>query len=122
MLHQTSEGNLWTVENTIEEVMRLGTSAVKSIGLWLTLEGELKCCAWSKISSWLSYSDKSYFSRCTCIPWRRQSPRIYWCINQYYTLQIHQDQLADYIDVFCETGYFSVYETEQIMETELNLA
>jgi imidazolonepropionase-like amidohydrolase len=28
----------------------------------------------------------------------------------------------DFIDVFCETGYFSVEETEQIMEAEFNLA
>jgi imidazolonepropionase len=25
-------------------------------------------------------------------------------------------KLADFIDVFCETGYFSVEETEQIMD------
>ncbi|MGD4578419.1 hypothetical protein QT733_22460, partial [Xanthomonas citri pv. citri] len=30
--------------------------------------------------------------------------------------EIAQNKLADYIDVFCETGYFSVEETEQIME------
>jgi imidazolonepropionase len=30
--------------------------------------------------------------------------------------KIAQENLADYIDVFCETGYFSVQETEQIME------
>jgi imidazolonepropionase len=29
--------------------------------------------------------------------------------------QIAKEQLADFIDVFCETGYFSVEETEKIM-------
>ena len=30
--------------------------------------------------------------------------------------EIEKNQLAEYIDVFCETGYFTVAETEQIME------
>lgn len=30
--------------------------------------------------------------------------------------EIAQNKLADYIDVFCETGYFSVEETEKIMQ------
>ncbi|HQK40256.1 MAG TPA: amidohydrolase family protein, partial [Flavobacterium alvei] len=30
--------------------------------------------------------------------------------------KITQNQLADFIDVFCEKGYFTVEETEQIME------
>ena len=30
--------------------------------------------------------------------------------------KIAENKLADFIDVFCETGYFSVEETEQIME------
>ena len=30
--------------------------------------------------------------------------------------EIAKNKLADFIDVFCETGYFSVEETEQIME------
>ena len=31
-------------------------------------------------------------------------------------LEIGTNKLADFIDVFCETGYFSVEETEQMME------
>jgi imidazolonepropionase len=31
-------------------------------------------------------------------------------------LEIDTNKLADFIDVFCETGYFSVEENEQIME------
>ena len=30
--------------------------------------------------------------------------------------KIAEEKLADYIDAFCETGYFSVAETERIME------
>jgi imidazolonepropionase len=30
--------------------------------------------------------------------------------------KIAEENLADYIDAFCETGYFSVAETERIME------
>jgi imidazolonepropionase len=33
--------------------------------------------------------------------------------------QIAKEQLADFIDIFCESGYFSVEETEQIMEAGL---
>ena len=33
--------------------------------------------------------------------------------------KITQEKLADYIDVFCETGYFSVEETESIMKAGL---
>jgi imidazolonepropionase len=36
--------------------------------------------------------------------------------------EIAKHELAQYIDVFCESGYFTVAETEQIMEVELNLA
>jgi imidazolonepropionase len=36
--------------------------------------------------------------------------------------EIAKHELAQYIDVFCESGYFTVAETEQIMEAELNLA
>jgi imidazolonepropionase-like amidohydrolase len=35
--------------------------------------------------------------------------------------EIAKHELAQYIDVFCESGYFTVAETEQIM-AELNLA
>lgn len=30
--------------------------------------------------------------------------------------QVAQEQLADYVDVFCEKGFFSIAETEQILE------
>ena len=33
--------------------------------------------------------------------------------------EISKDKLADYVDVFCESGYFSVEETEKIMEAGL---
>ena len=34
--------------------------------------------------------------------------------------QIAHEKLADFIDVFCETGYFSVSETEQIVKAGLS--
>jgi imidazolonepropionase len=36
--------------------------------------------------------------------------------------EIAKHELAQYIDVFCESGYFTVAETEQIIKRELNLA
>ena len=34
--------------------------------------------------------------------------------------EIAKNRLAEYIDVFCETGYFTVAETEQIMEAGIS--
>ena len=35
--------------------------------------------------------------------------------------EIAKNKLADYVDVFCETGYFTVAQTEQIMEAGIKL-
>jgi len=100
--------------------MQLGTGAVEiKSGYGLTVEGELKMLrVIKKLSQNYPIAIKATFLGAHAFPAEykeNHSGYINQLINEMLP-KIASENLANYIDVFCETGYFSVEETEQIMK------
>jgi imidazolonepropionase len=120
-LNATSEEEIYNQSKVrLEEIMRLGTGAVEiKSGYGLTVDGELKMLrVIKKLSQDYSITIKATFLGTHAFPLEYAANRkgyIDLIINEMLP-EITQNKLADFIDVFCETGYFTVAETEQIME------
>ncbi|MDA6070225.1 imidazolonepropionase [Flavobacterium sp. AC] len=120
-LNETSEEEIYEQSRLrLEEVMHLGTGAVEiKSGYGLTIEGELKMLrVIKKLSKNYPISIKATFLGAHAFPLHYKDNKAGY-IEEIITKmlpEIAQNKLADYIDVFCETGYFSVEETEKIME------
>jgi len=100
--------------------MRLGTGAVEiKSGYGLTVEGELKMLrVIKKLSENYPIKIKATFLGAHAFPTEykeNHSGYIDLIINEMLP-KIAKENLADYIDAFCERGYFSVEETERILE------
>lgn len=120
-LNETSEEELYHQSKLrLEEVMQQGTGAVEiKSGYGLTVDGELKMLrVIKKLSENYDLPIKATFLGAHAFPTEfkeNHSGYIDVIINEMLP-KIAAEKLADYIDVFCETGYFSVEETERIME------
>ena len=104
----------------LEEIMQLGTGAVEiKSGYGLTVDGELKMLrVIQQLAQNYPITIKATFLGAHAFPLEYKANRqeyIDILINQMLP-EIAKNKLADFIDVFCETGYFTVSETEQIME------
>ena len=120
-LNETSEEEIYEQSKVrLEEVMHLGTGAVEiKSGYGLTIEGELKMLrVIKKLADNYPIEIKATFLGAHAFPLHYKENKQGY-IDEIITKmlpEIAQNKLADYIDVFCETGYFSVEETEKIME------
>nr|WP_309759585.1 imidazolonepropionase [Flavobacterium sp.] len=120
-LNETAEEEIYNQSKIrLEEVMRLGTGAVEiKSGYGLTVDGELKMLRVIKqLSQNFPITIKTTFLGAHAFPLEfKENHKGYidLIINKILP-EIAKNKLADFIDVFCETGYFSVEETEQIME------
>lgn len=120
-LNETSEDEIYEQSKLrLEEVMHLGTGAVEiKSGYGLTIEGELKMLrVIKKLAANYPISIKATFLGAHAFPLQYKENKQGY-IDEIITKmlpEIAQNKLADYVDVFCETGYFSVEETEKIME------
>lgn len=120
-LNETSEEEIYEQSQVrLEEVMKLGTGAVEiKSGYGLTMEGELKMLrVIKKLAENYPIKIKATFLGAHAFPLHYKENKAGY-IDEIITKmlpEIAQNKLADYIDVFCETGYFSVEETEKIME------
>lgn len=120
-LNQTSEDDLYEqAKERLEEIMRLGTGAVEiKSGYGLTVDGELKMLrVIQRLKTAYSIAIKATFLGAHALPAIYKNSReeyIDLIINEMLPA-IAKEDLADFIDVFCETGYFTVSETEQIMQ------
>jgi len=102
----------------LEELRKLGTGAVEiKSGYGLTVEGELKMLrVIRKLKERSTVSIKATFLGAHTYPpeYRQQHDGyIDKIINEMLPV-IARDRLADYIDVFCESGFFDPAETEKI--------
>lgn len=119
-LNETSEEDIYEQSKLrLEEVMHLGTGAVEiKSGYGLTIEGELKMLrVIKKLAENYPISIKATFLGAHAFPTHYKENKAGY-IEEIITQmipEIAQNKLADYIDVFCESGYFSVEETEKIM-------
>jgi len=107
----------------LEEVMHLGTGAVEiKSGYGLTVDGELKMLrVIKKLAENYPVTIKATFLGAHAFPLHyKENKKGYLdeIINEMLP-EIAKSKLADFVDVFCESGYFSVEETEKIMEAGL---
>ena len=120
-LNDTTEEEIYQQSKArLEEVMQQGTGGVEiKSGYGLTVEGELKMLrVIKKLSENYPIKIKATFLGAHAFPSEykeNHSGYIDLIINEMLP-KITKENLADYIDAFCETGYFSVKETERIME------
>ncbi|GAA4055718.1 imidazolonepropionase [Flavobacterium chungnamense] len=120
-LNETSEEELYNQSKArLEEVMKQGTGAVEiKSGYGLTVDGEIKMLrVIKKLAQNYPIAIKATFLGAHAFPVEykeNHSGYIDLIVNEMLP-KIAQENLADYIDAFCETGYFSVEETEKIME------
>lgn len=120
-LNETSEADIYNQsKKRLEEVMSQGTGAVEiKSGYGLTVEGELKMLrVIRKLAADYPITIKATFLGAHAFPLayrENHSEYIDVIINEMLP-KIAEENLADYIDAFLETGYFSVAETERIME------
>jgi len=120
-LNETSEEEIYEQSKLrLEEVMRLGTGAVEiKSGYGLTIEGELKMLrVIKKLAENYPISIKATFLGAHAFPTHYKENKAGYIdeIISKMIPEIAKSKLADYIDVFCESGYFSVEETEKIMQ------
>lgn len=120
-LQKTSENELFEQSaQRLEEVMQLGTGAIEiKSGYGLTLEAEMKMLrVIQKLKEKYPISIKSTFLGAHAFPEEfKQNHRGYLSLLiEEMIPAIAAEKLADYLDVFCETGYFSVEETIELME------
>ncbi len=120
-LNETSEEELYNQsKKRLEEVMKMGTGAVEiKSGYGLSVQGELKMLrVIQKLKANYPIEIKATFLGAHAFPTEFKENHqgyIDILINEMLPA-IANENLADFIDVFCESGYFSVSETEQIME------
>jgi imidazolonepropionase len=103
----------------LENSIKLGTGAIEiKSGYGLTTEGELKMLrVIKKLAENYPIKIKSTFLAAHAFPleYKENHKGYIDLIIEEMLPKVAQDNLADFIDVFCETGYFSVEETKTIM-------
>ncbi|MBK7289214.1 MAG: imidazolonepropionase [Chitinophagaceae bacterium] len=109
----------------LEEISKLGTGAVEiKSGYGLSVEGELKMLrVIKKLKEKSKLSIKATFLGAHSFPVEYKENHkgyIDLIINEMLPV-IAKENLADYIDVFCETGFFSPEETETICRAGMAL-
>lgn len=118
-LAQASEGELFnSAWKRLKEITKMGTGAVEiKSGYGLTVEGELKMLrVIKKLKEKSDLSIKATFLGAHTYPvaYRDNHQGYIELIIKEMLPVIAKEKLADYIDVFCETGFFSPEETETI--------
>jgi imidazolonepropionase len=119
-LQQTSEDALYKQSAArLEQVMRLGTGAIEiKSGYGLTTEAEIKMLRVAKkLGENYPITVKTTFLGAHAVPTEFKGNKDGY-LNLIITEmlpKIAQEKLADYIDVFCEEGYFSVEDTHKIL-------
>jgi imidazolonepropionase len=121
-LQETPEEELFIqASKRVEEVMALGTGAIEiKSGYGLTLEAELKMLrVIKKLDSTYPIEIKATFLGAHAFPSKYKDNREAYVdlICEKMIPAIANENLAEYIDVFCETGYFTVSQTERILKT-----
>ncbi|MCF6347510.1 MAG: imidazolonepropionase [Flavobacteriaceae bacterium] len=119
-LQQTSEEELYLQSSKrVEEIMVLGTGAVEiKSGYGLTVEAELKMLrVIKKLDENYPIEIKATFLGAHAFPVEFKNNK-----DQYIDLivdemlpKIAEENLAEFIDVFCEDGYFSTQQTDRIL-------
>lgn len=119
-LHNASKDSLFEQAwQRLEEVMSYGTGAVEiKSGYGLSTEDELKMLRVIKrLKEKSPLRIKSTFLGAHAVPLEykgRQSEYVDLIIDEMLPL-VAEQELADYVDVFCDKGFFTVEETDRIL-------
>ena len=120
-LHETSEEEIYNQSKVrLEEVMRMGTGAaeIKS-GYGLTVDDELKILRVIKrLKENYPIAIKATFLGAHAFPLKYKEDHEGYInlILDEMIPEIAKEGLAEYIDVFCESGYFSAEQTDRILK------
>ena len=120
-LQNSSKDDLFDqASKRLEEIMKLGTGAVEiKSGYGLTLEAEIKMLhVIKKLSEFYPIEIKATFLGAHAFPKKFKENKddyVDLICNKMIPL-VAKEKLAEFIDVFCETGYFSVEQTERILK------
>ncbi len=120
LLNSVSDDELYEQSlKRIEEIILQGTGAVEiKSGYGLNLEGELKMLRVIKrLKETTPLIIKSTFLAAHAIPVEyktRDNEYVDYVINEILP-KVAEEKLADYIDVFCDKGFFTVEQTDRIL-------
>jgi len=120
-LQETSEEELYQdAMKRLDEIIRLGTGAVEiKSGYGLNTQSELKMLRVIKrLKENSPLTIKSNFLGAHGVPMEyrgRQGEFVDLIVNEMIPL-VAKDKLADFIDVFCDKGFFTVEETDRMLK------
>ncbi len=101
-----------------QEIIQMGTGAVEiKSGYGLTVNDELKMLRVARrIGKETPLTVKTTFLGAHAVPREMKKEDYINLVLEEMIPAVAEDKLADYIDVFCERGFFSQEETERIVE------
>ena len=120
-LQNTSEEELYQQSlQRLEQVIKMGTGAIEiKSGYGLTSEAEIKMLRVAKkLQKAHPILIKTTFLGAHALPAEFKDNKQGY-INQICNEmlpKIAEENLADFIDIFCEQGYFDIHDTEQVLE------
>jgi len=120
LLHNTSEDELFNQSmHRVNEIIKLGTGAVEiKSGYGLNTEDEIKMLRVIKrIKKESALIVKSTFLGAHSIPLEyknNQEAYVDLVVNEMIP-RVGEEKLADFVDVFCDQGFFTPEETERIL-------
>src|SRR5690554_511550 len=120
-LQNTSEEALYEqTENRLLEIMRLGTGAVEiKSGYGLTTEAEMKMLRVAKkLADNYPVTIKTTFlgAHAVASEYRDNKAGYMNLVINDILPKVAEENLADYVDIFCEVGYFTVEDMERLLE------
>ena len=120
-LQETSEEDLYRQSKIrLENIIQLGTGAVEiKSGYGLTKDAEIKMLrVIKKLNTDYPIEIKATFLGAHAVPenYKDNKSGYLQMLIDAILPAIQKENLADFIDIFCETGYFSVADTQQILE------
>ena len=121
-LQETTENKLYQdALDRLNNLIQLGTGAIEiKSGYGLTLESELKILrVINRLKETSDVTIKSTFLAAHALPKKYKDNKegyMNLVINEMLPL-VAKEKLADFVDIFCEEGYFSVSDTERLLES-----
>ncbi len=119
-LQETSEEDLYRqTEGRLREIIRKGTGAVEiKSGYGLTTEAEIKMLRIiQRLKKEYPIAIKSNFLGVHALPPEFKADREGYVkkVIEEMLPRVVEEKLADYVDIFCEKGYFTVEDTDKIL-------
>ena len=124
-LRATTEDELYELAaSRLEQLMRLGTGAIEiKSGYGLSVESELKMLrVIARLRANFSLPIKANLLAAHAIPEEYKANREAYIdlIVEEIIPKVAKEELADFVDVFCEKGFFTVEETERLLRAGKN--